>query len=517
MPPSPPSACWPTAASAQAPAALPSLRLVAADESLKITTREALCCPNIGLWVAATGGDFRIDLKRPGYGEWQAAQVDTTTGATLRPIPRRSIAATRGLKDFISIRFLDTGGDTVGRRSLTFCPGESQGAERLDDGGPRVPRFQGSCERGFPFTLGMVWGVTRGWAIPAVLQGSEFTEFTDIPRRLLAQLPARNLRRLRALARRAPRPIRLEPGRYRVVARISPTYRRLFEIPAADAHVTLRVRVVRAKARREGGGGGGAGGDLVGPMARHSAAAPDSGPLAAQTVPKPAAATLPDLAALQPWDLGVRHRKRGDRDILNFASSPWNAGPAPLVVEGFRRARGRVMDAYQYFFDAGGEVVGRARAGAMAFHEAPRHDHWHFLQLVTYRVLLPNGRTVVRNRKQSFCITPTDAVDLTLPRALLTSELAALSLSSCGAPQSIWIRETLPAGWADTYVASVPGQSFDITGVPNGRYLVEMRVNPRGELFEVSTDNNVARRRIVLSGKPGKRRGRMAAWRGIRQ
>ena len=175
------------------------------------------------------------------------------------------------------------------------------------------------------------------------------------------------------------------------------------------------------------------------------------------------------------------------------------------------------MDAYQYFFDAGGEVVGRARAGAMAFHEAPRHDHWHFLQLVTYRVLRPNGRTVVRNRKQSFCITPTDAVDLTLPRALLTSELAALSLSSCGTPQSIWIRETLPAGWADTYGASVPGQSFDITDVPNGRYLVEMRVNPRGELFEVSTDNNVARRRIVLSGKPGKRRVRMAAWRGIRQ
>lgn len=48
------------------------------------------------------------------------------------------------------------------------------------------------------------------------------------------------------------------------------------------------------------------------------------------------------------------------------------------------------------------------------------------------------------------------------------------------------------------------------------RYLLEMRVNPRGELQETTTANNVARRRIRLGGRPGRRTVRVAPWRGIR-
>jgi hypothetical protein len=123
----------------------------------------------------------------------------------------------------------------------------------------------------------------------------------------------------------------------------------------------------------------------------------------------------------------------------------------------------------------------------------------------------------VRSRKQSFCITATDPVDLTLPRALQNPYLTDVTGSSCGSPGSIWMRQALPAGWADTYGAGIPGQSVDITRVPNGRYLMEMHVNPSGELYEVTTANNVARRRVTLSGRPGQRRVRAAAWNGIRR
>ena len=74
----------------------------------------------------------------------------------------------------------------------------------------------------------------------------------------------------------------------------------------------------------------------------------------------------------------------------------------------------------------------------------------------------------------------------------------------------------LPAGWGDTYSPFLPGQRFDITRVPNGRYLLETHVNPGGRLHEATTANNLARRRVILGGKPGRRTVQVAPWHGIR-
>ena len=479
---------------------MPSLRLVAADRTVETTRGNLVCCPDFGLWVTPTDGDFRIDLRRPGYGRWEANQVDPETRAPLRAIPRNSIAGLRGLRDFLTVRVLNRRGRTVIRRTIPFCPGANERTERFHDGGPTLPGFFGSCSRGFPFTLGMVWGLTEGWATPVTLEGSHAG---SIPRRVLARLPRRARERLRRLARREPKPFRLEPGTYRVVARINEAYRGLFAIPAEHAAAAVRVRVVRRRRRGRAGAHEEAG--------RASA----TRPLAAQTVEQPPPETLPDLAALPPWDLRTTRGRHTRRDVLRFAGSPWNAGPAPLVVEGFRPPGEDFMRAFQYFFDPEGEVTGRAPAGAMVFHDAPRHNHWHFLQLVTYRMVRADGRTAVRSRKQAFCITATDAVDLTLPRALADLGLTPFTGSACGIDRSIWIRQALPAGWADTYGAGTPGQSFDITGVPNGRYFVEIQFNPGGDLYEVSSDNKVERRRITLSGRAGARRVRAAPWNGI--
>jgi hypothetical protein len=153
----------------------------------------------------------------------------------------------------------------------------------------------------------------------------------------------------------------------------------------------------------------------------------------------------------------------------------------------------------------------------MAFHATRGHDHWHFLQFVSYRIVRRSGGEVVRSRKQSFCLASTDAVDLTLPGARRIPDFTGHELSACGNGRSIWIRQTLPAGWGDTYRRNLAGQNFDITRVPNGRYLLEMRVNPRGELRETTAANNVAQRGIVLRGKPGMRHVRVAPWHGIRR
>jgi Lysyl oxidase len=77
------------------------------------------------------------------------------------------------------------------------------------------------------------------------------------------------------------------------------------------------------------------------------------------------------------------------------------------------------------------------------------------------------------------------------------------------------VRETLPVGWGDTYFQFVPGQSFDITGLPNGTYFIEVTANPTGQLHERNADNNTRLRRVILRGRRGARRVRVPAFQGI--
>jgi hypothetical protein len=350
--------------------------------------------------------------------------------------------------------------------------------------GPRGPTYTPYCESGFPFVRGALWGIDRGWAGPAVgLFGFRSIGPRGVPER----------------------PLRIRPGRYRVRASIAAGYRQLFDIAPEAATARVRVRVVRGRGRPG-----------FAPPPGRAAAAPAtfkrraSSPIAVRADP----ATLPDLVALPPWQVSTRSRH--GRDSLLFAGTPWNAGPGPLLVEGYRRPGRDFMQAVQSFVDPAGNVTASAPAGRMAFHAASGHNHWHFLQFVSYRIVRASGREVIRSRKQAFCLAPTDAVDLAATGAQLQPDVLGLGASACGDNRSIWIRETLPAGWGDTYSPFLAGQRFDITRVPNGSYLLEMHVNPRGQLLEATTNNNLARRRVTLGGSPGRRTVRVAPWHGIR-
>ena len=53
--------------------------------------------------------------------------------------------------------------------------------------------------------------------------------------------------------------------------------------------------------------------------------------------------------------------------------------------------------------------------------------------------------------------------------------------------------------------STVPGQSFDITGLPNGTYYIQVIANPANRLQETDTKNNVSLRKVVLGGTQGAR------------
>ena len=148
-----------------------------------------------------------------------------------------------------------------------------------------------------------------------------------------------------------------------------------------------------------------------------------------------------------------------------------------MIVEGFRGGTAETMDAFQYFYDENGEA-GLARAGGdVRIRPPPRPPPLALPQFVRYSIVDATTNEVVRSFKQSFCLAPTDAIDLTVPGALFLPYLPEMS-SVCGGEEARWLREALPAGWGDTYYQFVAGQAFNITTLPNGAYKIRVDDEP---------------------------------------
>jgi Lysyl oxidase len=472
---------FPTANGATGP---PSLRLRAARTHLTLPRRRhAPIVLDPGIYVAAVGGTFALDVERPDYGQpYSVRQVwNDQAGNHERPLPSSVVHGWKGLAQFLHVVVRNASGKVVLDRTLTFCP-NSLTPQRISTYGPADPTFPFGCDIGFnPFPRSSVWGIDRGWAVDPAATGFSFFQPTRPP-----------------LVFRGP------DGNYTVTASITPAMVSLFGIDPDRATSTVHVTVTTQQGECP-------------PICAAGSRAPSTQPALPSSVPTgapPDPANLPDLQALPAFGVYVFHRN--GQDYLSFGTTEWVGGGSDLDVEGFRRNNSRVMDAYQYFFQDD-QVVGRAPVGTMVFDDQHGHHHWHFAQFARYSLLAVKSALVVRSHKQSFCIAPTDPVDLVLPGATLRENPFALFFLQCGTPTSLWVREEMPVGWGDTYLQNVAGQAFNITSVPNGAYDIRVEVNPLHLLYEQDTTNDTSMRRIVLGGRPGHRRVCMPALFGIDQ
>jgi Lysyl oxidase len=453
----------------------PSLRLFVTKSERRVVRRDSgrPVFLNLGLHLAPVGGPFELRVRRTSYRAPITVEqvVHSPTGDVSRPLPADVLEGWEGLKSFLKVEVTNAAGRVVARRSADICLNSFE-RERVNDEGPINPTYPVFCFAN-PFTKGMVWGLDEGWA-------SNPFDFFGGPR------------------------MRVPDGTYTVTYRIAARYQELFGVSPDDGRATVALTVkTRERACTHCGRRG-----------AQRLAEQFQEPIQSRAVPEdgdPPESILPDLRALPSWGIGVTSRR--GRDFLAFGSTVWVAGASPLVVEGFRRDNSDVMDAFQYFYQDG-EPVARAPVGELQFDTRRGHHHWHFKQFAGYRLLDSEKAVQVRSRKESFCLASTDAIDLSLAHADWTPEQLGLE-TACGFSESIWVRETLPVGWGDTYFQFVPGQSFDITRLPNGTYFIEVTANPTGEVHEQNMDNNTRLRRVILGGRPGRRRVRVPAWQGI--
>jgi hypothetical protein len=461
----------------------PTVRLVSGTD--KVTVKRPSGRPaylNIGAYVASVGGAFEIWASRPDYDTpvsvWQVVRSGDTI--TKYPLPSWVETNWNGLSKFVHVVVTDPDGNVVLDRYHAFCPGAGELA-RVSDDGPDVATYPQFCG-GNPFTLGAVWGIDSGWASNAFGYGSSDS-------------------------------IKGPDGRYTATVSIAPDYQTLLDVAPADASVSIDVRVKTTKRNSclpfcVGGSGPIPGGGM---RDARVVTGPPSASVPVMTNPDPS--IRPDLVALPAWGISINHQRKGNRDYLDFGATVWDKGPSPMVVEGFRRPGEPIMDGWEYFYE-NGEPVGRAPAGDLMYDARPGHQHWHFEQFARYSLLAGDETQIVRSEKTGFCLAPTDAIDMTIPGADWNPYSIGLG-TACGSRSSIWTREVLPTGWGDTYFQGLPGQSFDITDLPNGTYFISVQANPDGLLIEGSTTNNTELREIKLRGKPGHRRVIVPLWHGI--
>jgi hypothetical protein len=460
---------------ASAAAVAPQLRMRAGTDQVKaFKVRGEPIYVDLGVWISAVGAPLELWVTRPDYTQpLKIDQVLYDGGVPeFHSLPTDILDSDwLGLKDFLVIE-VSQNGEPLKTKTMSFCP-NSYDRQRVNDDGPDRPSYPDGCF-GNPFTKGVVWGIDDGWAVnPSSYGGGQ---------------------------------MRLAEGTYDVHVSIDQRYIDLFSIDPAltTADVELKVKTVKGypgcpKCPRP----------PRHPHAGWTASTSRSAGVPTMTDPDPS--LLPDLIALPSWGITVSNGRKAER--LSFGATVWSAGAQSMVVEGFRREGQDVMDGYQYFYDED-KPVGRAPVGTLEYDPRRGHQHWHFLQFAKYSLLDETMTEIGISKKEAFCLAPTDAIDLTLPNADWNPGLTGL-YTACGGPGALWVREILPLGWGDTYFQGLPGQSFDITDLPNGTYYIKVEANPLHTLYEQNTANNSEVRQIIVKGKPGARTVEVPPWNGI--
>jgi hypothetical protein len=495
---------------------------------------------SIPVYLASLGAALQFEVTRADYDQPVTVDARLVSPSASRslPTPKGAEFDWTGFQGFVEVTIRDADGKVAANEALTFCPNGP--VQRINATGPDLNPYPYDWS-GQVLSLGSVWGIAQGWAVPVSGYGG-ITLPGDVP-----------------------------AGDYSMQVEVAEPYSTWLG-GLEPVTVDLKVTDADAGAPENSGDDDGDGipnaqddtfnfdqdndgiDDSIDPLididgdglsdfedsevdvngdgfhdifgipngilptdaytedvvdepeqAHDHSGRPDGSDA------RPDRATVPDLRALPAFQISTSNA--GELDLLNFGAVTWNAGPAPMVIDGFRSPTDpELMDGYQTFY-ADGKAIGSAPIGTLEYHRGGGHDHWHFQDFSRYELVSEQGKSQLSG-KQSWCLANNYPVDLTLPGVVWTLQQESLA-TSCGSEDALWVRQVLAVGWGDLYMQSVSGQSFDITDLPNGVYTIRITANPEGNLYEASTRNNASERIVRLGGVPGARTVSVPPYRGI--
>jgi len=187
----------------------------------------------------------------------------------------------------------------------------------------------------------------------------------------------------------------------------------------------------------------------------------------------------PNLQAFPAGNLAIVRDISGAPQLM-FSATTWNNGDGPLVlVAGETDPATLKQKVYQRVFLSDGTFYDRI-AGDFVWH--PSHNHFHFEDYAVYTLQPFNapGASARTSAKTSFCVMDNTAVDTSLPRAP-NKPVYVL----CGNAM-----QGMSVGWGDTYTNQLPGQSIDLTGLPDGDYKLIIEADPKNRLLEINESDN---------------------------
>lgn len=212
-------------------------------------------------------------------------------------------------------------------------------------------------------------------------------------------------------------------------------------------------------------------------------------------------ALLPDLAMLPPSDFRIEQGGKRAR-LLRFSTVIVNLGPGPFQVYGSDPAgisTERDASAVQQILESDGTFSDHA-TDAKIFWSGDGHDHFHVRDLQEMTLQNLKAEVLARGAKRGFCFWDNYRYGSALPVYYHPSTTDACEVAPDGT-----VPMGLSVGWGDRYPYNIAYQYIDITGLPNGTYVVEVSADPpliSGGLFlEATESNNTAWAQIRIQRK----------------
>jgi hypothetical protein len=186
--------------------------------------------------------------------------------------------------------------------------------------------------------------------------------------------------------------------------------------------------------------------------------------------------------------------RAGARRCLRFDTAIANVGAGPLEVA--YKVDGPEVDAMQRIYRRDGSFSERF-ASTSEFH--PTHTHFHIKDFYVSRLWILDRSGGIRGRepqattlKNGFCPEDSSNYGGSEPRYSCRQDIE----TEDGVQQIVGIS----SGWMDVYGYNLPDQYIEVSVVEDGRYLLEISIDPNDAFKESNEEDNSVCLNVRLKG-----------------